>query len=246
MIALYSLLVSSILMAQGTYLEFKMSSGDNVAGSMKTYTQDGNVRTEMQMALPGMPGGGLKRAVLILKGDPKTTYTLNDERKTYTVSTLSGQEPSITDHSDYEVTVLGHEKVNGYDAIHVKVRAKDAQVEEELWTTTGVLYYDRYKASVTKYTSAGIYKALAAKGADGFPVRIRAGEHGHTVQIDLVKAEMRSNPASLFSLDGYTKSEGGYSGNLPDGMRGTISNVQNMTPEQRQRWIDSLRRAHGH
>ena len=243
--ALSALLLSGAITAQSTYIEFKMNSADGIGGTMKTYTQDGNVRTDINMVAAAMPGGGMKRSVLILKNDPKTSYLLNDERKTYSVNTMGDREPSISDHTEYEVTVLGKEKVNGYDATHVKVKAKGAQMEEELWTSPGVLYYDKYKASLTKYTSAPMYKALAAKGADGFPVRIVAGDHGHAVQMDLVKTEGKSNPASLFSLDGYTKTEGGYAGAMREGAQGALDYMKNMTPEQRQQWIDSLRRAHG-
>ncbi len=246
MILLSAVLLHGVVMAQGTYLEFKMTSSDGIGGTMKTYTQDGNVRTEMNMLMAAMPGGGIKRTVLILKNEPRTSYVLNDASKTYTVNTMGDHEPSMADQTDYEITVIGKEKVNGYDATHVRVKAKGSQMEEDLWTSSGVLYYDKYKASLTKYTSAGMYKALAAKGADGFPVRIMAGEHGHKVQMDLVRAEMKSNPASLFSLDGYTRSEGGYAGAMSRGTQSTINAIQTMTPEQRQRWIDSLRRAHGH
>lgn len=242
---LSALLMGGTMMAQGTYLEFKISSADGVGGAMKTYTQDGNIRTEMNIEMPQMPGGGMKRTAIVLKNDPKTSYLLNDERKTYTVNTVGSHEPSMADQTDYEVTVVGKEKVNGYDATHVKVKAKGSQMEEDLWTSPGVLYYDKYKASLTKYTSATMYKALAAKGADGFPVRIVAGEHGHNMQMDLVKAEMKSNPASLFSLDGYTKTEGGYAGAVREGAQNALEYMKNMTPEQRQQWIDSLRRAHG-
>lgn len=242
---LTALLIGGTMMAQGTYLEFKMSSADGVGGTMKSYTQDGNVRTEMNMLMAAMPGGGMKRTVLILKNDPKTSYLLNDEHKTYTVNTMGDREPSLADQTEYEVTVIGKEKVNGYDATHVKVKAKGSQMEEDLWTSPGVLYYDKYKASLAKYTSATMYKALAAKGADGFPVRIMAGEHGHNMQMDLVKAEVRSNPASLFSLDGYSKAEGGYAGGTHGGGQNAADHIRSMTPEQRQQWIDSLRRAHG-
>ncbi|MBS1622521.1 MAG: DUF4412 domain-containing protein [Bacteroidetes bacterium] len=244
-VILCALVMSTAAMAQGTYLEFKMSSAEGMGGTMKTYTQDGNVRTEMNMVMPAMPGGALRRTALILKSDPKTSYLLNDEQKTYTVNTMGDKEPSMADHTDYEVTVIGKEKVNGYEATHVRVKAKGSQLEEDLWTSPGVLSYDKYKASLTKYTSANMYKALAAKGADGFPVRIVAGEHGRNIQMDLVKAETRSNPASLFSLAGYTKTEGGYTGSMREGAQNAVNAIQNMTPEQRQQWIDSIRRAHG-
>jgi hypothetical protein len=115
-----------------------------------------------------------------------------------------------------------------------------------MWTTTEIDGYADFAKVKTKYTGkANMYKALEAKGVVGFPVRIKSIDHGHEVRIDLVKAEKRNNPDSLFSLSGYTKQEGA---GIPGGaeMQEMMKQLQNMTPSEREAWLKRLQEEHGH
>jgi hypothetical protein len=232
------------LNAQGYYIEYKLSSSGsskgNLSGTMKSYAQDGNSRTEMNMNVAGI--GAMEMISLTLKSNPGTVYLLNDKTKTYTeVNTSDNEEWKDYPQSEYEVTVIGKEKVNGYNATHIKVRRKGSTNDMEIWNTTEITGYADFAALKTKYTGKyNLLKAMQAKGAEGFPVRIRVAEKMYTMQMDLVKAEKRNNPSSLFNLSSYTKGNGKSitQGNI--NVQEMIQNIQNMTPEEREKWIKQM------
>lgn len=238
-----ALLIGQAAFAQGFYMEMKMSSesmGD--LGLMKVYAQDGNSRSEISL---NTPGGPMDMLTLILKSNPNTLYILNGKGKTYSEMDIS-QNNQYKDfpQEDYEVTVLGKEKVNGYNATHVKVTHKGSTIAEEMWTSKDVVDYSAFVSAKTKFTGRlNLNKALAAKGADGFPVRIKTTERGMDMQIDLVKAEKKNHPASTFSLDGYTKSSSPSMGGMSQ--QEMIQKVQNMTPEEREQFIEQMKSQYG-
>lgn len=232
-------------LAQGAYIEYKITGTQaGVTGTTKTYAQDGNTRTEFSMASPQMPMG-FNRVTLTLKDKPKTAYILNEKLKSYSEMNLSGNTDREDDPNEYEVTVLGKEKVNGYNCTHIKLKMKTSSVEEEMWLSTEVVNYKAYESVKNKYTNTGIYKAFAAKGVSGFPVRTKATEQGGSMQIDLVKAELRKCDASLFSLAGYKKEEAAPAGTMPAELQEMAKKLQNMTPEERQKMIEKLREKSG-
>ena len=68
-------------------------------------------------------------------------------------------------------------------------------------------------------------------------------ERSTNMIIDLIKAESRENPASLFSLDGYTKSTAPAGGMMsPEQMKEMREKIQNMTPEERQKYMDEMKK----
>jgi hypothetical protein len=233
-----------ILNAQGYYIEYKLSSsgGDegNLSGFMKTYAQDGNSRMEMNMNIGGV--GAMDMVSLSLKSSPNIVYLLNEKSKTYTeLSSTDSEDWKDYPQNEYEVTLIGKEKVNGYTATHIKIRRKGSANDIEMWNTTEVSGYADLAALKTKYTGkSNLLKAMQAKGAEGFPVRIRVAEKRYTMQMDLVKAEKQSNPSSLFSLNSYTKASGNNAmpGNI--NVQEMMQNIQNMTPEEREKWIKQM------
>ena len=235
--------------AQGFYVEFKMSSidrGNTFNGNMKAFSQDGNTRSEIDMKVPQMPGGGIKMTSLILKATPDKIYMLNEKDKTYSeMSTGSSEEWKEHTPAEYEVTLVGKETVNGYNTTHVIIKVNGKQ-QEELWTTKDIAGYVDFSKIKSKYTgSANMYKALAAKGADGMPVRIKAMERGQGMQMDLVKAEKRNNPASLYSLSGYTKGSGFAGAPGGEAMQEMMEKMKNMTPAEREEMLKKLQQHYG-
>lgn len=243
---LLALTVLSILIttAQGYYMEYKLTSGAaeaNTNGTLKTYAQDGNTRMEMNMNVEGF--GKMNVVNLVLKSSPNTVYLLDETAKTYTqLSGADDEDWADYPQSEYEVTVVGKEKVNGYNATHVRVKRVGSKTGAlEMWNTTEIAGYAEYAGIKSKYTGKdNMLKAMQAKGAAGFPVRVKAAEKNYTMQMDLVKAEKRSNPSSLFSLSGYTKSrEVNYAPGTGD-MQEMIKKIQNMTPEEQEQWIKQM------
>ena len=233
------------LWAQGFYIEYKITSGTvKGGGTIKNYAQDGNTRSEAVISAPQLPNG-IKITSLSLKASANVIYLLNEKEKTYSeLKTTETEDYKDYPQADYEVTVLGKETVNGYNTTHVTVKVNGKQ-RQEMWTTKDIAGYADFSKVKTKYTGQdNLYKALAAKGAEGMPVRVKMAESGQNVQLDLVKAEKRSNPATLFSLSGYTKSNNA-SGlpsieGMPD-MQEMMKKLQNMTPEEREEMMKKLK-----
>ncbi|MFN8299845.1 MAG: DUF4412 domain-containing protein [Chitinophagales bacterium] len=239
--ACLSLFISLSAWAQGFYMEMKMSSTkQGEMGTMVVYSQNGNTRSEVKFAKQEMQMVG-SMATLILSSNPKVIYMLNEKAKTYTeVDASSKEEYKDDDKAEYEVTLLGTEKVNGYNCKHIKVKRKGAKEGMEWWTTTEMTGYADYAKIKTQYTSkSNMIKAIDAAGAMGVAVRIKTGEGAEGMQIDLVKAEKRNNPDSLFSLAGYTKS-GGASAPAFD-----PSKMKDMTPEERQKMVEEMMKQYG-
>ncbi len=234
------------LSAQGYYLEFKVSNtsqeANAVAGSMKLYAQNGNSRSSISMSSAALPEGNIMMTTLSLKSVPDTVFMLDEKSKTYTaLSSATKDEWKERAVADYKVEVLGKETVNGYNATHVRILIND-RLQEELWTTKEIEGYADFSKIKSKYTGQdNLYRALAAKGAEGMPVRIRVNESYSHMQMDLVKAEKRTNPSSLFTLEGYTRSSG-LSG-FPAGqelMQEILRKMQQATPEEREELIRQM------
>ena len=237
--------------AQGVYIEMKISSTggkEGVNGLMKAYSQDGNNRSEMNMNVPGAPAGLGNIVMLTLKNSANTVYMLNEKEKTYSEFNSSGEDEDMKDfpQSEYEVTLVGKEKVNNFNCTHVRVKRKGSTHETEMWTSTDLIGYADFAQVKTKFTGkTNMYKALAEKGAVGFPVRIKSSDHGHDVQIDLVKAEKRNNPSSLFSLTGYTKGAAFSGMQGGEAMQEMMEKMKNMTPAEREEMIRKLKEQYG-
>ena len=240
----YTILATLLLSAQGYYVEFKMSSASKEAalnGTMKTFSQDGNSRSEINMVVPQLPGGGMKITSLTLKAEPSKIYLINEKDKTYSeMETGSQEDYKDLPQADYEITVVGKETVNGYNTTHAIIKI-NGKLREELWTTKDIAGYADFSKIKTKYTGKdNMFKALGAKGADGMPVRIKAEDRGQGMQMDLVKAEKRENPSAMFTLNGYTKGSA-FSG-IPggEGMQEMMKKLQNMTPQEREEMLKHM------
>ncbi len=234
------------LSAQGAYVEFKMTGQQSgLSGSSKAYSRDGNTRSEINMSSPQMPGG-FNRVTLMLKDSVKKAFVLNETAKTYSVIDMSAVSQMANDPAEFDITVIGKEKVNGYNCTHIKLKLKSTAAEEDVWLTAELPNYKQYMSVRSKFTSDGFFKALSAKGLAGFPVRMMVTEHGGSMQVDMVKAEMRNNPPSLFSLSGYKNesvaSSKGSISTMPSDAQEVARKFQSMTPEERQQFLDNLRK----
>ena len=217
---------------EGIYLEFKITS-PRMNGTSKTYESGGNTRTEMLLNNAG-GGGPIGTITLMLADNPHNAYSLNDKDKTYTVTETgkNGEHPD-----DYDIEVVGKETIGSYKCTHVVVTFKKFQHKSEMWLSKDVPGYASFTGVNMPQMGggSGFYEKLKATGADGFVVRMltRDPKGGDGMQMDLVKAEKKNIDASLFSLDGYTKSS------MPTMM--TNEQVKAMTPEQRQEYLNKMR-----
>jgi hypothetical protein len=219
----------------GIYIEFKITSS-SVNGISKSYSAGGDTRSEMTMNA----GGGISIVTLVLNSTPGTVYMLNDRDKTYSEMGAGQSQGENNDRDDYEIIVVGNERVNNYNCVHVKVKNKRTKNATDMWLSKDVANYASYTSVKNRYLGGSdFFNKLKEKGADGFVVRMLVnGDRGETMQMDLVKAEKRDVNASLLSLDGYRKSAGAQ---MPGGYTApSVQDMQNMTPEQRQQYIQQM------
>lgn len=208
-------------------------------GNMKIWLDNKNTRAEMALSVPGM--AGKKMASLVLAAHPGKVYMLDIEAKTYTESENKTDPASQQDRTeDYEFVVVGAEKVNGYNATHVQARSKKSNAVLDWWFSKEVKGYEQMTSLKTREMDSSFWiKGLQGKEVAGFPVRMtvnRDGDGRTTMQMDLVKAENQTVPASMFSLNGYTKTEGNPL--LPGGL--DPEKIKNMTPDERQKWMEEM------
>jgi hypothetical protein len=248
LIIMLLLAASHAFAVQGYYVEFKMTSvisgGVNPTGTMKLYgTVAGDARSEMNMALAQVPGGGINLITLVKKSEPKKVYMIYESSKTYSITDAA--KSSYKDDASYEIAVIGTETVNGYKATHVKVTS-NKQVTE-LWLSTAVANYDHLsKLQGNKYYGdIKILAALKAKGVEGFPVRIMTQESIGKVQLDLVKAASQEIPAAMLEIPAGYKEGSPYDGLMKQLGLPSMDEIQNMTPEQREEFMKQYQQKAG-
>ena len=230
---------STLCARDGVYVEFKMSGG-KFSGTSKVYSCDGNTRSEMNIVTPAMPNP-IATVSLILKDAPEKIFTLNEKDKTYSEMEINKDRISHNSDVEYEVTVIGKEKINNYNCVHVKVKSKGSRDERDMWLSKDVAAWENYTSIKNKYLAGTkLFDALKAKGAEGFFVRlVMQGPNGEQMQMDLVKAEHRNIDESLLTLAGYTKKAAGAPGAGFGGV--DVDAIQKMTPEERQKYIDDMK-----
>ncbi len=236
--------------AQGVYVEYKLSSDKaekSMSGNNKTWHQDGNSRSEMEMNIPGLPVGAMNTITITRKDKPNTIIKLTPSNKTYTEISYEEYEPQEKKSTEpFEVTVVGKETVNGYNCTHVIAKFKNSgKVRNEWWTSKDVAGFPGFSGlKGTKYLDDdSFFSKMAEKGADGFPVRMKMSEAGTGgIQMDLVKAEKKTVPSSMFEIPaGYTKAAAMDMSNMPKSMQ----DLKNMTPEEQKKMMEDLMKMYG-
>jgi len=241
-------LLINIASFAGYYIEFKVTNAQGMNGVMKSWYQDGNTRTQMNMG-EGMQGMGrmgmMNMTTLQLKASPDAFYMLNEKEKTYFESGKRKKEgESAEEKEKYEIVVIGKETVNGYSTTHLTLKGKSERMGLiHWWVSTDVKGYSDMVEMKSRYINgSAAAKAMAEKGVQGFPVRMKIGGDKMEMQMDLVKAEMMDIPDSKFSLEGYTKQDRSLP-MMPGGV--DMQKIQNMTPEERQKLMELMQKQYG-
>ena len=231
------LIYAAAVWAQGAYVEFRVTTSQTgPAGSSKIYYRDGNTRAEISLNSQ-QASGHTDHVSLILKDSANKAFILNQTDMTYTTIDLTNVTKTDNDPSQYLITVIGKEMVNGYLCTHIRMKRVTSKTDEDVWISLNVPNYKQFMNIKSKYTSMGFFKAIAAKGVAGFPVRMVLPENGHNIQVDLAKSEVKDIPASLFSLKGYKR------GAAPmQGPEDVMNKIKSMTPEERKKFLDEVRK----
>lgn len=237
--------LQSVSAQTGSYYEFSTTSTAGTSGTFKLYYSTPGTRIEVNFAVPNMPGGFTKTSI-VKKAEPGKVYQLDTKNKTYTLTDVSNQATDKADHTA-TATVLGTETVSGYSCKHVKV--VDGGTNWEMWTTTAITEYSQYSKVFGNQKYIGnhaVHEALQKVGAEGFPVKVIQTEGSNTYTTTLTKHENKTLDNSLFEIPSdYTQSNGTSAG-APAGMGSMkAADIQKMTPEERQKWIEEMKKKNG-
>jgi Domain of unknown function (DUF4412) len=234
-LALLAFFSISSFAREAIYLEFKVT-GKSMTGNTKTYSSGGDIRTEMTMKMENSDNE-FSSASLLLHNSPGKAYTLNEKDKSY--KEVDATKELDTEEEEYQVKVLGKEKINNYNCVHISVFYKKSKQSTEMWLSKEIPGYENYTGVRTKYLGgAKFFKALKDQGAEGFVVRMFSStDNGFRMQMDLVVAEKREVAESLFSLKGYSNCTSPIRG----GQRPNAEELQKMTPEERKAYMEKMK-----
>jgi len=226
----------------GSLAEFKLYSTKGMTGSMKASFSDHGSLMEFNMTVPQIPGG-IKTKTLMLKDKPGIIYSINDQNKSYSETTIS--ESSKQDTKTYTVKKIGEETLNGYKCIHAIVT--EGAETHEVWNTKDIPDYAKYAEAMKsnkQVSSQSREDALRAAGCDGVPVKTihKGNARQGDITIELVKLEKKTFQQSDFEIPaGYTK---GASGAGISGVK-TQQEIMAMTPEERAKYLEELKKQYG-
>lgn len=226
----------------GGYVEMKMTSTRGATGNMKAYFSEVGQRSEFDMNVPQMQGGGMHYVSISTKDKPNIVVTLNDQNKTYTEKDMTNNKSA--DNETYTVKKVGEETMNNYKCIHSIVTDSHKNETTDMWTSKEVMYYEQYNkmsASNPRMGSSSREKAMKDAGVDGFPVKMVTKNKEGDFTIELVKMEKRNNEKSLFEIPaGYTKSEAANQNSMMN-----PADISKMSPEERMKYIEEMKKKYG-
>ena len=179
--------------------------------------------TDMSSLLKGryMPGGGIparRKTITIQKlSEPDRVISLNDERKTYTITDLKSLRGEVVPGASpktYTVKKLGRDTVAGLACEKAAVTSSDG-TRSALCVSTEVIPSSAWGAAQNwSEGSSDMIKALRDAGLDGFPIRMTIlpkGESQAAYTLELVRLETRPIPSSVFEVPpGYAEAKSPY------------------------------------
>lgn len=222
----------------GHYFEFSISSLSKPGqkGTIKTWFQDGNTRSEVHFENQPMMG---QMVGLTLNDKPGKIFVLNETAKSY-MEVADNQEEK-NNKTEYTFQNLGTESVLGYTCTHIQVQKKGENYKSDYWLSKEVKGYAQMKKVKGKYLAeSNLMKLFEEKGWDGYPVKMVMGTEDGQMQMELVKAEEIQIPLTKFSLEGYSKTQMPA---LPQQM--DVEKIKNMSPAERQKWMEEMMKQYG-
>ncbi len=191
------------------------------------------------------------RMVMIQKlSEPERIYNLNDERKTYSVTSISKEKPDAkVPARTWKVQKLGRDAVAGL-ACEKALLASENGDQTEVCVSRELIPSNAWLAAMNqREEQRGPLKALKDAGLGGFPIRWvfhskRNGEISST--IELVHFDKRSVAASLFEIPaGYRRTDASSVMMTPEQEKAAgdarQKALQGMTPEERKQYEEYLK-----
>ncbi len=174
-------------------------------------TSGGEGRSEMGINIPG----ALSSRFINLGRATNARYSLMlyPETKTYALNIIDTSLIN-SNNETYEVTKLGNETIQGYNCTHVKLKSTmgrgmfKSSSTMELWTSESVPGYSFIKKVMTNQNiQPQMLQALEKNNCGGYIVKMVSGDKDYSMEMQLIKAEPKTLPASLFKIPaGYKES----------------------------------------
>ncbi len=179
--------------------------------------------TDMSSLLKGryVPGGAIParhKTITIQKlSEPDRVISLNDERKTYTITdlkSLRGEVAPGASSKTHTVKKLGRDTVAGLACEKATVTSSDG-TRTALCVATEMIPSSAWGAAQNwREDSSDMMNALRDAGLDGFPIRMTVhlkGESQAAYTLELVRLETRPVPSSVFEVPpGYAEAKSPY------------------------------------
>ncbi len=239
-IVFFTTIVSNMFSQNGVMFEYKITSTKGITGNVVANVSPIGSRVEIQIKIPQMPSAGISSTSIVKSSKPTTVYILNDKNKTY--STTETQATKTSNNENRTVKIIGKEKIGKYNCTHAIVTKGNES--SDFWTTTEITDFEKYNKSNVgnKYMGSGDdYAALAKSGAAGFIVKTITKENrGGDITMELVKLEKIELSAKLFEIPADYKAS--TSAITPGAPAMDATQLQNMTPEQRAKYIEDLKK----
>lgn len=257
LIALATLVTPLAALAQFEgVVEMKMTMTEG-SGTGKVWVSKAGSRTEMEITGSHVQATGqasMKMTMLMKTADPDKVYNINDAKKTYWVMDLKKAREQMgkqkQDEDTYTVKKLGPGSVAGFSCQNALITSKRGTVMEGCFTKEilGGSAWLSQPGRGSRAGETGIIKAAKDAGVEGYPIRmVNKDKDGKVVStVELVKAEKRSVPSSMFEVPaGYKESDMMSSMMSEDQQQKMKEAMDKMTPEQRKMMEEMMKKQGG-
>jgi len=161
-------------------------------------------RMDMQITPPQL-SSAIKTSMILKHDSPDLAHVLMDATKSYMIIDLkkaTAMAGGISVDENYDIQVIGQDKVQGYRCQHVKVTGNATDLE--LWLSPEILDFEtfrRLQSQNPKMSNSALADALKKAGADGFPIRMLQTMNGQKIKMELRKVERKKAiAASVFEI----------------------------------------------
>lgn len=240
LVFLISYTFSAAFAQSGLRYEYKItgkSPQGTVTGNMDFMLLSGNTRMEMRMNVPGVPV--INMVMLTLQQKVGFSYELMDASKSYIEHNVVSA-PSV-----YEVVqVAGAEKAGIFNATKVKIKI-DGE-EQWMWISKDVVGYSTFTSMRNKeWDMDALFKALKAKGVEGFPVKMQQTTEGFTTTMEMVKAEQKPLDTKLFIIPADYKKQAALSPGIQGMPQIDPAKLMQMSEEEREKFLQEIKKQQG-
>ncbi|RZL50295.1 MAG: DUF4412 domain-containing protein [Pedobacter sp.] len=216
--------------AGDVYAEYKMTGMGNKPIITKIYSKNGDLRTEADVEM-----GNRKMTTnsLMFKSKPDITLVFNAMNKTYTEVKNTNSASSV---KDFDVKVIGNEKIGNYNCTHVKMSSNGQSWD--MWYAKDLPSISFPVSGQNSASSKKMLALLKSKGITGMPVKISIVKPGSSTGMTmlLTKYEQKTLSAALFTIPaGYKKSSVSFD----------AEKMKNMTPQQKKEMIMKMMKEQG-